>query len=172
VVSLTGAEESLASTNGSSTEPANNVIPPPFPRLSDSYAFFPNTELWRQEKADADQARKGFPAEYWCVHDSYYDLSNFMWTHPGGTDFIRLTHGMDVTEVSTLLRSVLLAIFHCNMLTRNDLDDVSACNVLLVRQLFNIHHVDISRARRCLARYYKGKCNHSGRDYFNFSRKS
>lgn len=34
----------------------------------------------------------------WRVHDKIYDLSKFMKLHPGGSEWLELTHGCDITE--------------------------------------------------------------------------
>jgi cytochrome b involved in lipid metabolism len=68
--------------------------------MSDASCLFPMHERWLQEKAERDQARKGFSDTMWCVHGDFYDLSEFMKTHPGGREYIELTRGQDITEVS------------------------------------------------------------------------
>jgi hypothetical protein len=50
--------------------------------------------------------------------------------------------------------------------TRTDFDDL--CPPSLPLQLFEIHHVDIERARRCLSRYHAGRCARPGPDAFSF----
>ncbi|XP_066262216.1 cytochrome b5-related protein [Euwallacea similis] len=35
---------------------------------------------------------------YWRIHDNLYDLSDFILTHPGGQDWIKLSKGTDITE--------------------------------------------------------------------------
>lgn len=35
----------------------------------------------------------------WRIHDTIYDLTDFVKKHPGGGDWITLTKGMDITEL-------------------------------------------------------------------------
>lgn len=34
----------------------------------------------------------------WRIHDTLYDLTDFIATHPGGPDWLRMTKGHDITE--------------------------------------------------------------------------
>ena len=46
-----------------------------------------------------DKRRDDGYGHLWRVHDDLYDLSSFMDRHPGGREWLRVTQGMDVTEV-------------------------------------------------------------------------
>ena len=60
---------------------------------------------------------------YWRVHDSLYDLSSFRSSHPGGSDWIDLTKGGDITE---LVESSHLNIEHIRkMLIKFHVKDLS-----------------------------------------------
>ncbi|XP_069678874.1 cytochrome b5-related protein-like isoform X2 [Periplaneta americana] len=52
-----------------------------------------SAELFLQDK-QRDDGAEGL----WRVHDSLYDLSSFVENHPGGSEWLRLTKGTDVTE--------------------------------------------------------------------------
>jgi cytochrome b involved in lipid metabolism len=39
------------------------------------------------------------PTHLWSIHDKYYDLKDFVGTHPGGEDFLMSCRGTDCTEV-------------------------------------------------------------------------
>ncbi|XP_058057078.1 cytochrome b5-related protein-like [Anopheles bellator] len=51
------------------------------------------TDLWLDGKR-ADDGAEGL----WRIHDTLYDLSDFIDHHPGGSEWIRLTKGTDITE--------------------------------------------------------------------------
>ncbi|KAG5882183.1 hypothetical protein JTB14_016451 [Gonioctena quinquepunctata] len=50
-------------------------------------------DIWLEDKKDTDGA-EGF----WRVHDGIYDLTDFIKEHPGGSDWLELTKGNDITE--------------------------------------------------------------------------
>ena len=45
-----------------------------------------------------DKRRDDNLGSLWRVHNKLYDLSGFIGKHPGGSDFIRLSQGNDITE--------------------------------------------------------------------------
>ena len=49
---------------------------------------------WLRSKRAAD----GIPRNLWRIHDSLYDLSDFVGRHPGGRLWIEATEGTDITE--------------------------------------------------------------------------
>jgi hypothetical protein len=51
---------------------------------------------WTRKKANCDISNKG-QHKYWRIHDNLYDLSTF--DHPGGSDWLTITRGNDVTEL-------------------------------------------------------------------------
>lgn len=36
--------------------------------------------------------------DFWRIHDTLYDLTEFINKHPGGADWIAMTKGQDITE--------------------------------------------------------------------------
>jgi cytochrome b involved in lipid metabolism len=38
-------------------------------------------------------------SNYWIVENKYYDLTNFVDKHPGGSKWLTLTKGQDVTDL-------------------------------------------------------------------------
>jgi hypothetical protein len=53
-------------------------------------------EHWSQLKAISDLPNEN-DRKYWRVHDGLYDLTDF--DHPGGSDWITMTQGNDITEL-------------------------------------------------------------------------
>uniref|UniRef100_A0A6P7FSX8 Cytochrome b5-related protein n=1 Tax=Diabrotica virgifera virgifera TaxID=50390 RepID=A0A6P7FSX8_DIAVI len=51
------------------------------------------THMWIKEK-QIDDGAEGL----WRVHDKIYDLTDFIHKHPGGSDWLTLTKGTDITE--------------------------------------------------------------------------
>ncbi|CAH1154729.1 unnamed protein product [Phaedon cochleariae] len=51
------------------------------------------TNLWLEEKKETDGAEG-----LWRVHNDLYDLSEFIQKHPGGSEWLQLTKGHDITE--------------------------------------------------------------------------
>jgi len=78
---------------------------PPLPSRND--IFKKSQFIWLQEKAAYDKSRTGYnsniydrvPSNLWYVNGAYYDLTNFIDTHPGGSDFLKMTKGQDITEL-------------------------------------------------------------------------
>ncbi|KAJ9597574.1 hypothetical protein L9F63_011575, partial [Diploptera punctata] len=52
-----------------------------------------SAELFLEDKRRDDGAEG-----LWRVHDSLYDLTSFVESHPGGSEWLRLTKGTDITE--------------------------------------------------------------------------
>ncbi|RZB40751.1 Cyt-b5 and/or FA desaturase domain containing protein [Asbolus verrucosus] len=52
-----------------------------------------NGALWLKDKHETDGAEG-----LWRVHDDLYDLSSFVKSHPGGSEWLELTKGTDITE--------------------------------------------------------------------------
>ncbi|XP_045477172.1 cytochrome b5-related protein-like isoform X2 [Harmonia axyridis] len=50
-------------------------------------------DIWLQGKR-ADEGAEGL----WRIHDELYDLTDFISSHPGGSEWIRMTKGTDITE--------------------------------------------------------------------------
>uniref|UniRef100_V5GUE1 Cytochrome b5-related protein n=1 Tax=Anoplophora glabripennis TaxID=217634 RepID=V5GUE1_ANOGL len=65
-------------------------IVPPATR-SRGYAL--TVDVWLNEKQDTDGAEG-----LWRIHDGIYDLQDFIEKHPGGSDWISITKGTDITE--------------------------------------------------------------------------
>ncbi|KAG5882187.1 hypothetical protein JTB14_016455 [Gonioctena quinquepunctata] len=65
------------------------IIPP----KTRSKATNLTVDVWLEEKKDTDGA-EGF----WRVHDGIYDLTEFIEKHPGGSEWLELTKGHDITE--------------------------------------------------------------------------
>ncbi|CAG9857308.1 unnamed protein product [Phyllotreta striolata] len=51
------------------------------------------TDLWLEEKRELDGAEG-----LWRIHDDLYDLTGFVERHPGGSEWLELTKGTDITE--------------------------------------------------------------------------
>lgn len=49
---------------------------------------------WLDSKRDDDNVEDGL----WRINNTLYDLSDFVAKHPGGSDWIRMTKGHDITE--------------------------------------------------------------------------
>jgi hypothetical protein len=54
---------------------------------------FKSCQKWIEGKRLDDNAEG-----LWRVHDKLYDLSKFIKNHPGGSDWIEMTKGIDITE--------------------------------------------------------------------------
>lgn len=54
---------------------------------------FKSCQKWLNGKQLDDNAEG-----LWRVHDKLYDLENFIKNHPGGSDWIEITKGIDITE--------------------------------------------------------------------------
>ncbi|XP_056633123.1 cytochrome b5-related protein-like [Diorhabda sublineata] len=52
-----------------------------------------STGLWLEERKKTDGAEG-----YWRIHDGIYDLTEFVHKHPGGSEWLTLTKGTDITE--------------------------------------------------------------------------
>ncbi|CAD7085894.1 unnamed protein product [Hermetia illucens] len=70
----------------------NSQISNKFPTYRNS--AFITTHSWLEGKRKDDNAEG-----LWRVHDSIYDLSDFINKHPGGPDWLKLTKGTDITEL-------------------------------------------------------------------------
>jgi cytochrome b involved in lipid metabolism len=46
----------------------------------------------------ADKKRDDDIGQLWRVHDKLYDVSEFISKHPGGSEWLELTRGLDITE--------------------------------------------------------------------------
>eukprot|EP00485_Elphidium_margaritaceum_P019079 CAMPEP_0202727132 /NCGR_PEP_ID=MMETSP1385-20130828/184966_1 /ASSEMBLY_ACC=CAM_ASM_000861 /TAXON_ID=933848 /ORGANISM="Elphidium margaritaceum" /LENGTH=805 /DNA_ID=CAMNT_0049393371 /DNA_START=38 /DNA_END=2455 /DNA_ORIENTATION=+ len=58
-----------------------------------------NPWTWLREKSICDAARaKSSASNHWIVHGKVYDLSDFIHQHPGGSTWLELTRGQDITE--------------------------------------------------------------------------
>lgn len=55
--------------------------------------FVPSGQSFLDGRKDIDGAE-----DLWRVGNDLYDLSNFADSHPGGTEWILLTKGTDITE--------------------------------------------------------------------------
>lgn len=56
------------------------------------------TDEWLQQKKILDSRRANTQPNYWIIHNKIYDLRTFASAHPGGSDWIYLTQGQDITE--------------------------------------------------------------------------
>ncbi|XP_055590308.1 cytochrome b5-related protein-like [Uranotaenia lowii] len=63
-----------------------------YPTLRDEQPF-KTVYRWLEGKRQDDAV-----GNLWRIHDTLYDLSDFADQHPGGTSWIRLTKGTDITE--------------------------------------------------------------------------
>ncbi|CAG9826094.1 unnamed protein product [Diabrotica balteata] len=55
--------------------------------------MFLTSHVWMDERRQTDGA-EGF----WRIHDGLYDFTNFINQHPGGSDWLKLTNGTDISE--------------------------------------------------------------------------
>lgn len=55
--------------------------------------FFKDCGSWMNGKREDDNAEG-----LWRVHDKLYDLKDFIKNHPGGSEWIEITEGVDITE--------------------------------------------------------------------------
>lgn len=62
-----------------------------YPAWRDS--FFKSCQMWIKNKRMDDNAEG-----LWRVHDKLYDLKSFIQHHPGGTGWIEMSEGLDITE--------------------------------------------------------------------------
>lgn len=51
-------------------------------------------QRWLDAKRDDDNVEDGL----WRIHNTLYDLTDFISSHPGGPDWLRMTKGHDITE--------------------------------------------------------------------------
>ncbi|CAH2001566.1 unnamed protein product [Acanthoscelides obtectus] len=65
-------------------------IKPPASRFKSSGL---TVDVWLEEKQDTDGAEG-----LWRVHDGIYDFSDFVSEHPGGSEWLTLTKGTDISE--------------------------------------------------------------------------
>jgi len=80
-------EESSASIQKSSCKgiwkyPTNRVSP------------FKNAVNWLEDKKKDDNI-----GDFWRVHDKIYDVSPFIKNHPGGSEWLIMSRGLDITEL-------------------------------------------------------------------------
>ncbi len=76
-------------------------------------------QIWMQEKKERDAQLWGCDtSNLWIIENKLYDLNNFVDQHPGGSRWLSMTKGQDVTE------------------------------------LFIIHHLNETKARETLSKYY------------------
>ncbi|KAL1498215.1 hypothetical protein ABEB36_009049 [Hypothenemus hampei] len=52
-----------------------------------------SVDMWLEDKVQIDNAEG-----LWRIHDGIYDLTEFIDKHPGGSEWIELSKGLDVTE--------------------------------------------------------------------------
>ena len=57
-----------------------------------------SVEIWNSDKKLADKEFFGVETHLWCYKNKIYDLSKFIKIHPGGTHWIELTRGSDITD--------------------------------------------------------------------------
>jgi len=57
-----------------------------------------DVDLWCKEKAQRESRVGGADRELWMVHGKWYDLNDYVASHPGGPDWLKLTRGQDITE--------------------------------------------------------------------------
>lgn len=55
-------------------------------------------QFWFYSYLDAKRLDDGVEDGLWRIHDSLYDLTDFIKSHPGGPDWLILTKGTDITE--------------------------------------------------------------------------
>lgn len=53
---------------------------------------------WLSAKCDDDNVEDGL----WRIHDTLYDLTDFINKHPGGADWLKMTKGHDITEAYSI----------------------------------------------------------------------
>ncbi|XP_050511041.1 cytochrome b5-related protein-like isoform X1 [Diabrotica virgifera virgifera] len=79
-------------------EPSEELIPKSSLGIKVSSArlkrpMFLTSHVWMDERRQTDGA-EGF----WRIHDGLYDFTNFINQHPGGSDWLKLTKGTDISE--------------------------------------------------------------------------
>lgn len=57
-----------------------------------------SSDIWTREKAERDSELWGNREGLWVVENKVYDLREFVGKHPGGSQWIELTKGQDLTE--------------------------------------------------------------------------
>lgn len=57
-----------------------------------------SVEIWNSDKRFADKILYGVEPQYWSFKNKMYDLSNFIDQHPGGTHWLKMTQGTDITD--------------------------------------------------------------------------
>lgn len=72
--------------------------PPPTKRSLPSRGLKSSSEIWTREKAERDSELWGNREGLWVVENKVYDLKDFVGRHPGGSQWIELTKGQDLTE--------------------------------------------------------------------------
>ncbi|XP_024083242.1 cytochrome b5-related protein-like isoform X2 [Cimex lectularius] len=56
-------------------------------------SHFRNADQWMESRRTDEGAES-----LWRIHDKLYDLSSWVNNHPGGSDWIKMTQGTDITE--------------------------------------------------------------------------
>ncbi|XP_058823711.1 cytochrome b5-related protein-like [Topomyia yanbarensis] len=82
------------------TKPTPNETSKPdtITTITTKYPTFRNSSLKTVYLWLAGKRRDDGAEGLWRIHDSLYDLTEFVERHPGGADWIRLTKGTDITE--------------------------------------------------------------------------
>ncbi|CAG7816722.1 unnamed protein product [Allacma fusca] len=76
--------------------PSQHSSFPGISRSTDKRGIWCSTaETWLRGKRDDDDIDRTL----WRVHDKLYDLTKFIDRHPGGSDWLSMTRGMDITEL-------------------------------------------------------------------------
>ncbi|KAJ9597575.1 hypothetical protein L9F63_011576, partial [Diploptera punctata] len=88
---------------------------PKYPSLRD--VSYKSPTVWLKGK-QMDDGAEGL----WRIHDDLYDFSNWVRNHPGGSDWLTLTKGTDITEAFechhiSVTASLLLKHFHVRRAT-------------------------------------------------------
>lgn len=72
--------------------------PPASKRSLPSRGIKSSSDIWTKEKAERDSELWGNREGLWVVENKVYDLTEFVGKHPGGSQWIELTKGQDLTE--------------------------------------------------------------------------
>ncbi|XP_058451370.1 cytochrome b5-related protein-like [Malaya genurostris] len=90
-VTVTAIEPATPTTLKSNAATTVTTITAKYPTYRSSSLRTVNNWLAGKRQDDASEG-------FWRVHDSLYDLTNFIDHHPGGADWLKLTKGTDITE--------------------------------------------------------------------------
>lgn len=67
--------------------------------IAHKYPTYRDDQIKTQQKWLAGKRIDDNAEKLWRIHDQLYDLSDFIPHHPGGSDWIKITKGTDITEL-------------------------------------------------------------------------